>query len=228
MSSTAPRPDTSYFLRKLHSFTGVLPVGAFLAEHFWSNSAALVNAAKYDEVSRELQTIPFRPFVEWGVIFLPMLFHAVYGVYIWVRGKSNVSAYPWVGNWLYTAQRWTGIVALIYIAQHTYYLRFTGVHLPTHPEAAFAKVQGEFQNPWMIAFYAVGIIAASWHFAYGLWLFAAKWGITTGERARRRFGYICFALALGLIAIGAASMYGFLKTPDHRSDQSTNDNIVMR
>jgi len=46
----------------------------------------------------------------------------------------------------------------------------------------------------MIAFYALGIIAASWHFSYGLWLFAAKWGITTGERARRRFGYVCLAL----------------------------------
>ncbi len=102
MSATETQPDSSYFLRKLHSFTGLLPVGAFLAEHFWSNSAALVSAKKYDDVSQELQTIPFRLIVEWGAIFLPMLFHGGYGVYIWWRGKSNVSAYPWVGNWLYT------------------------------------------------------------------------------------------------------------------------------
>ena len=44
------------------------------------------------------------------------------------------------------------------------------------PWQSFAKVQGEFQNPWMIAFYAVGIIAASWHFAYGLWLFCREMG----------------------------------------------------
>src|SRR3989440_12749362 len=43
MSSTATQPDSSYLLRKLHSFTGLLPVGAFLAEHFWSNSSALVS-----------------------------------------------------------------------------------------------------------------------------------------------------------------------------------------
>src|SRR2546429_1632196 len=78
MSATASQSDSSYLLRKLHSLTGVLPVGAFLAEHFWSNSAALVNAPKYDEVSRDLQTIPFRPIVEWAIIFLPMLYHAVY------------------------------------------------------------------------------------------------------------------------------------------------------
>jgi succinate dehydrogenase / fumarate reductase cytochrome b subunit len=81
----------------------------------------------------------------------------------------------------------------------------------------------------MIAFYAVGIIAASWHFSYGLWLFAAKWGITTGERARRGFGYICLLLALVLVSIGAVSMYGFLSTPPQPLDSSTStENIVMR
>src|SRR5260370_1177481 len=105
MSFTASQPDTSYLLRKLHSFTGILPVGAFLAEHFWSNSSALVSPQRYNDVSQELQTIPFRLVVEWGAIFLPMLFHGGYGILIWLRGKSNVSDYPWVGNSLCTPRR---------------------------------------------------------------------------------------------------------------------------
>ena len=60
MSATASLPDSSYILRKLHSLSGVVPVGAFLAEHFWSNSTALVSARHYDETSQTLQTIPFR------------------------------------------------------------------------------------------------------------------------------------------------------------------------
>ena len=40
------------------------------------------------------------------------------------------------------------------------------------------------------------MIAVCWHFAYGVWLFAAKWGITPGETARRRFGYVCVALGV--------------------------------
>jgi len=91
MSATATRPDATYFLRKLHSFSGVIPVGAFLAEHFWSNSTALVGVRQYDETSRTLQAIPFRIFVEWAFIFLPILFHGGYGIYIWLRGQSNVS-----------------------------------------------------------------------------------------------------------------------------------------
>jgi len=219
---------TSFLLRRLHSITGIVPIGAFLLEHFISNAEAFKGPLAYGEQVKFLNSLPFVVGLELFFIWIPIAYHGLYGLWIWYQGDTNVGDYPWTGNWLYTSQRWTGIIALIYMVQHTYYLRFTGVHLPTHPMQSFAKVQGEFQNPWMVAFYAVGIIAASWHFSYGLWLFAAKWGITTGERARRWFGYLCLLLALGLVSIGAASMYGFLRTPLQPLDSNASENIVMR
>jgi len=204
---------TSFLLRRLHSLSGVVPIGAFLLEHFVSNAEAFKGPNAYGKQVEFLNSLPAVFLLELLFIWIPILYHGLYGIYLWYRGETNVGDYPWAGNWLYVAQRWTGILALLFMAQHTYVLRFTGVHLPTHPFQAFAKVQAEFEHPWMIAFYAIGIIAASWHFSYGLWLFAAKWGITTGERARCRLGYLCLALALGLVSIGAASMYGFLSTP---------------
>ena len=219
---------TSFWLRRLHSLSGVVPIGAFLLEHFVSNVEAFKGPLAYGKQVEFLNGLPGVLLLELFFIWIPILYHGLYGIYIWYEGESNLAAYPWSGNWLYSSQRWTGIVALIYMVQHTYYLRFTGVHLPTHPMQAFAKVQGEFQNPWMVLFYAVGIIAASWHFSYGLWLFAAKWGITIGEKARRRFGFVCAALALGLILMGAASLYGFLKTPYQPLDPNSSENIVMR
>jgi succinate dehydrogenase / fumarate reductase cytochrome b subunit len=114
---------------------------------------------------------------------------------------------------MFTLQRWTGAIAFCYIVWHTWHLRFSGVHILTYPDAAFGKVQLEFQHTWAIAFYAIGIFCASWHFAYGLWLFAAKWGITTGDAARRRFGYVCFAIGLLFITVGALTMRSFLNTP---------------
>jgi succinate dehydrogenase / fumarate reductase cytochrome b subunit len=219
---------TSFWLRRLHSLSGVVPIGAFLLEHFVSNVEAFKGPLAYGKQVEFLNGLPGVLLLELFFIWIPILYHGLYGIYIWYEGESNLAAYPWSGNWLYSSQRWTGIVALIYMVQHTYYLRFTGVHLPTHPMQAFAKVQGEFQNPWMVLFYAVGIIAASWHFSYGLWLFAAKWGITIGEKARRRFGFVCAVLALGLILMGAASLYGFLKTPYQPLDPNSSENIVMR
>jgi succinate dehydrogenase / fumarate reductase cytochrome b subunit len=210
----------SFLLRRLHSLSGIIPIGAFLLEHFISNAEAFKGPEAYGAQVKFLNSLPFVTGMELFFIWIPILYHGLYGVYIWWRGETNVADYPWQGNWLYTAQRWTGIVAFAYIIQHTYHLRFTGIILGEHPYQSFAKVQHEFQNPWMVAFYCAGIIAASWHFSYGLWLFAAKWGITTGETARRRFGYLCLLLALGLILLGGLSMNGFFRTPRQPLDQS--------
>src|SRR5258708_6073796 len=183
MSSTATRPDTSYLLRKLHSFTGILPVGAFLAEHFWSNSSALVSAEKYNATSQELQTIPFRLIVEWGGIFLPMLFHGGYGIYILLRGTSNASAYPWVGNWLYATQRYTGIIAFAYIGWHLYTERWL-----THGRSTYANVAEDMRNPWYLAFFVVGVLASSFHLGVGIWNFLCKWGLAATVKAQQAAG----------------------------------------
>ena len=204
MSSTTTQPDSGYLLRKLHSFTGVLPVGAFLAEHFWSNSAALVNAAKYDEVSRDLQTIPFRPFVEWGAIFLPMLFHAGYGVYIWLRGKSNVSAYPWVGNWLYVAQRYTGLIAFAYIGWHLYTERWL-----THGRSTYATVAEDMANPLYLAFFVIGILASSFHLGVGIWNFLCKWGLAATVRAQQAAGRFGVLVGIAFSVVGILIVLSF-------------------
>jgi succinate dehydrogenase / fumarate reductase cytochrome b subunit len=203
----------SFLLRRLHSLSGIIPVGAFLVEHFVSNAFATKGPSAYTKQVELLTGFPFVFWLELFGIWLPILYHSLYGFYIWFRGESNLSEYPWAGNWMYAAQRWTGAVAFFYMIWHTWHLRFSGVHILSHPESAFAKVQLEFQSPWAVAFYAVGIFCASWHFAYGLWLFAAKWGITSGDNARRRFGYVCVVIALTFMLVGAVTMYSFLNTP---------------
>lgn len=203
----------SFLLRRLHSLSGIVPVGAFLIEHFISNAFATRGPAAYTKQVELLSGFPFVVLLELFGIWLPILYHGLYGFYVWYRGETNVGEYPWMGNWLYTSQRWTGAIAFFYMVWHTWHIRFTGVHILSHPASAFGKVQMEFQSPWAIAFYAVGILCASWHFAYGIWLFAAKWGITTGDGARRRFGYVCVAIGVLFVAVGAATMYSFLTTP---------------
>ncbi|HXW93374.1 MAG TPA: succinate dehydrogenase [Terriglobales bacterium] len=206
-------PGYSFLLRRLHSLSGIVPVGLFLIEHFISNAFATRGPSAYAKQVELLSSFPFVLGLELFGIWLPILYHALYGFYIWYRGEGNLGNYPWTGNWMYTSQRWTGAVAFFYMLWHTWHLRFTGVHLLVHPDAAFGKVQGEFQNPWAVGFYALGILCASWHFSYGLWLFAAKWGIVTGDVARRRFGYVAVAIGLVFVVVGAATMVSFLTTP---------------
>jgi succinate dehydrogenase / fumarate reductase, cytochrome b subunit len=217
----------TFILRKLHSLLGIIPIGAFLLEHLLSNFEALKGPAAYGAQVKFLNSLPMVRVLEWVFIFLPILYHGLYGVWIWLRGKSNVVYYPWAGNWMYVAQRWTGLIAILYIGQHVYRQRFSGVSLPEHPGAAFAKVQHELANPWMLAVYVIAMIAICWHFSYGIWLFAAKWGITPGAMARKRFAYVCAGFGVVILAIGLASIWAFIEpaysdAPDEVTPQSSS------
>ncbi len=201
---------SSFVLRRLHSLSGIVPVGAFLLEHILiSNSTAISGPDAYARQVSFLANLPLVFFLELFGIWFPILFHGLYGFYIWFRGDGNTIAYPWTGNWMYTAQRWTGGIAFVYIVWHTYTMRFTGVDLHDTPAASFAKVHAEVHNPWLLAFYVVGLIAASWHFAYGIWLFAAKWGIVSGDKAQRRLLRVCLAFFMLLSVVGLISLYTF-------------------
>src|ERR1700757_683738 len=201
----------SFFWRKLHSLTGIVPIGAFLIEHIVSNYETDNGPLPYAKQVLFLNSLPLVRVLEWTLIFIPLAYHALYGVFLAIRGRNNVNVYPWAGNWMYLSQRVTGLIALGYIAQHVWRQRFSGVSLPENPGAAFAKVQHELANPWMLAVYVIAMIATCWHFAYGIWLFAAKWGITPGETARRRFGYACAAIGIVLAAMGLASIWAFIE-----------------
>src|ERR1700734_2837119 len=91
----------TFVLRKLHSLLGIIPIGAFLMEHLLSNFEALKGPAAYAAQVKFLKSLPLVRVLEWVFIFLPLAFHALYGVYIALRGKSNVVYYPWAGYWMY-------------------------------------------------------------------------------------------------------------------------------
>ena len=215
----------SFLLRRLHSLTGIIPVGAFLFEHILvSNATAISGPAAYARQVSFLANLPLVFFLELFGIWLPITYHALYGFYIWFRGDGNTISYPWTGNWMYTAQRWTGGIAFAYILWHTYTMRFTGSDLHADPLLSFGKVQHEvFQTP-LFLFYVIGLIAASWHFAYGIWLFTAKWGVVSGDKAQKRFLALCLAFFFVLAGAGLASLTKFRTTPQqpYESDTSAN------
>lgn len=216
---------TSFLLRRLHSLSGIVPVGAFLFEHILvSNSTAISGPDAYASQVRFLANLPLVFFLELFGIWLPILFHAGYGFYIWYRGDGNTVAYPWSGNWMYTAQRWTGGIAFVYIVWHVTTMRFLGADLHADPILSFGKVQHEvFQAPYFL-FYIVGLVAASWHFAYGVWLFSAKWGIVSGDKAQKRLLRLCLAFFLVLCGAGFATLYSFRSRP--LQDVGANGTIV--
>lgn len=213
----AVRLSSTFVLRKLHQLTGIIPLGVFLLEHFYTNSKALTGASEFNGAVKELQSIPYIIFVEIGGIFIPLIYHAIYGLFITWEARPNNLAYPYPRNWFYTIQRVTGIILFFFITFHVLNFRLgvipglNELSVATHSDQAFHIVSGEFSNPIIFVVYLVGITSTVWHLANGIWLFAVDWGIVIGERAQRLTGYACIAIGLLLLAVGINAQVAFIR-----------------
>lgn len=207
----------TFILRKLHQLSGIVPLGIFLLEHFYTNSKALAGAASFNEAVRDLQTIPYILLVEVTGIFIPLIYHAVYGLVITWEARPNNLSYPYPRNWFYLIQRITGIVLFFFILFHVLNFRFgmvpglNTVSVAHRPDLAFEIVAREFHMVPILLIYVVGITATVWHFANGIWLFMVDWGITIGERAQRLTGYACIAFGVVLLAVGLNAAIAFIR-----------------
>lgn len=212
----AIRLSRTFILRKLHQLSGIMPLGIFLFEHFYTNSKALTGPADFNNAVKDLQSIPYILFVEIGGIFIPLIYHAVYGLVITVEARPNNLYYPYARNWFYTIQRVTGIILFFFITFHVLNFRFglipglNTLSVATHADQAFAIVHNEFVNPIIFIVYLIGITATVWHLANGIWLFLVDWGITIGERAQRLTGYACIALGILLLVVGINAAVAFI------------------
>jgi len=207
----------TFVLRKLHQLTGIVPLGIFLLEHFYTNSKALAGAAAFNEAVQDLQSIPYILYVEIGGIFIPLIYHAVYGLVITWEARPNNLSYPYPRNWFYLIQRITGIILFFFILFHVLNFRFgmvpglNNISVADSPEQAFEVVAREFRMIPIFLIYVVGITSTVWHLANGIWLFMVDWGIAIGERAQRLTGYACIAFGAVLLAVGINAAIAFIR-----------------
>lgn len=200
--------DRTYFtLKRLHSLSGVVPIGLFLLEHLYTNARSLQGPAAFDAAAGELARLPFVVVLEALGIWLPIVFHMVLGILIATTSQANLGKHGYARNWQYTLQRATGIVLVFYIIFHTWALRFDKGYLDSL--SAYAYVNRHLANPAVMAFYVVGTLAACYHFGNGLFGFAIHWGLVTGRRAQRHMAMLGLAVFVALSALGVASLLGF-------------------
>jgi succinate dehydrogenase / fumarate reductase cytochrome b subunit len=213
----AIRLSKTFVLRKLHQLSGIFPLGIFLLEHFYTNSKALSGPQDFNNAVRDLQSIPYILFVEIGGIFIPLLYHAIYGLVITVEARPNNLAYPYARNWFYLIQRITGVILFFFITFHVLNFRFglipglNTMSVAHHIDESFNIVSREFHMLPIFLVYLVGITATVWHLANGLWLFLVDWGITIGERAQRLTGYACIAFGVVLLLVGINAAVAFIR-----------------
>lgn len=227
MSTAAVAPDYAvhdlggrytFLLRRLHSLTGLV-FGGYLIVHLVVN-ATLVEGIRTG-VSRDYQvqvdkihSLPFLPLVEWGVIYLPILFHTLYGIWIIATGQPNPIRYGYMKNWMYLLQRISAIVLVLFMAFHILGMKGAfggeiGSALTFVPVGYATQSAARHMNAawwiWSIV-YPLGILAACYHLSNGFWTAGITWGLTVSAAAMRRWGAVCAVLFVFTFACGITAL----------------------
>ncbi|MEM1355375.1 MAG: hypothetical protein AAGC44_04660 [Planctomycetota bacterium] len=239
-TATAAKPGlierNHFLLRRLHSLSGILPVGLFVIAHLFTNAQMIWGQKPGPDGQSVFQhevdfihSIPALLFVEIG-LWSAIGFHAVLGFYYTFSGKHNVKNYKYKGNYRYLVQRITGILALVFIFLHIATLRWRwdifGWFTPFYAHGFYTDggVVGEdvpmslpytayaLKVSWVVVlFYVVGVLSVVYHWSNGLWTAAISWGITVSESAMNRWGLACAGLFVSLTAFFIAAMIGAIR-----------------
>ncbi|NBX25720.1 MAG: succinate dehydrogenase [Planctomycetes bacterium] len=229
--------DRNYHLiRRLHSLSGVFPIGLFLIPHLTTNSSivwgGLLNKAKFADRGIDasgagvatfqhevdfIHGLPALIFIEIFVLWLPIAFHAAVGVWFARTGRFNTTRYAYQDNWRYVWQRVSGYVGVLFIFMHISSLRwgwtYGGLMPGFEADAAASSLATHLQRGSlgmvMAGFYLLCVLGLVFHFANGLWTAAITWGLTISVGAQRRWGQVCTAIGLGLGAAAATAVFGF-------------------
>jgi len=196
-----------FFWRRLHSLLGVIPVGVFLTLHLTVNHFATRGEEAYNAATKFMGSLPFLLFLEFTIIYIPLVIHAIYGVYIAFTAKNNIQRYGTFRNWMFVLQRFTGIFLIIYISWHVWETRIAKAF---GQEVNFDMMVNILDTPAMLAFYILGVVSAAFHLANGLWSFCVSWGITVSPRSQKVFTYISLLFFLALSYIGVSALLAFI------------------
>ncbi len=202
--------NREFMNRRLHSLLGVIPVGLFLVVHLGVNYFATRGASAYNQAAHFMESLPFRYALEIFLIFIPLLYHAIYGVYIAFQARNNTKHYGFFRNWMFSLQRVTGIITLIFVVWHVWETRIAAALGATVEYNMMADI---LSSPFMLAFYIIGVVSTTFHFANGLWSFAVSWGLTVTPRSQQISTYVTLGVFFVLTFIGIRAILAFIN-PD--------------
>jgi len=201
-----------FWLRRLHSLTGLVPLGSFFLLHLFANARAMQGERGFRAMVLGIQGVPGLLLVELLLVFLPLAIHAGIGLSIALCSRPNVGAYPLPRNWSYVLQRVTGVVTFAFLAYHLASLRLRVALGSLGPTDFFSTLTDALSTttaygfPTAAVVYLIGIAAASYHLANGIAGFCWTWGITITRRGNRIAGAAGTAVGACTFLLGATTV----------------------
>lgn len=231
--TTATAPDYTlptiggryhFLLRRLHSLTGLV-FGGYLVVHLIVN-ATLIEGVRHGggptvfqmQVDK-IHSLPFLLLVEWTFIYLPILYHTFYGIWITATGQPNVDRYGYAKNWFYLLQRVSAIILVFFMVFHVLGMKGAfggdiGKALTFVPvDYATQSTARHFNVAWWVwgFIYPIGILASCYHLANGFWTAAITWGLTVSKTAIRRWGAVCTLLFFLTFGLGMTALVSVVR-----------------
>jgi len=197
--------ERHWLLRRLHSLSGIIPIGGFLFFHFFENAFVLKGGAMWWKETEFTRNIPFQIAVEACVLWIPILYHAIYGLVITATAQPN--DYPYERNYQYSLQRITGIIAFLFIGFHV--LSTRGLFYATGVETNYLRMHNFMMNPLILTAYLVGTLACAYHLTNGIFTFTITWGIAVGPKAQTLVNRACVVLFIIMAIAGVSILLAF-------------------
>lgn len=160
---------------------GIIPLSIFLVEHMIVNHFVVESPTAFGEAARFMESLPFLHILEWVVIFIPLLFHALMGLWLFNRSRFNSIQYSNFRNWMFTLQRVTAIIAFLFIGMHIFQMK---IDLAGKVMSA-QTVSQAFDNPVMVLVYLIGAISVIFHFSNGIVTALIKLGVLMTTKSQK-------------------------------------------
>jgi len=214
-----------FLIRRLHSLSGLIPVGAYMCIHLLTNASVLDSSAAFQRAVYQIHSLGgLLPLVEWVFIFIPILFHAVIGVVIIRGGLPNYASYKYTSNLHYTLQRATGMIAFVFILWHVFHMH-GWFHFEAWETNVAEPLGGAQFSPYNAAsslgaamagvvrpiIYAVGVLSCVYHLANGIWTMGITWGVWVSPAAQKRADYVCIVFGVLLALVGLSAWGGAVR-----------------
>ena len=198
--------DSHFLTRRIHSLTGVVPVGLFLVYHLYLQLYLHSGAETYNNSVNSFYDSPLAIWALVIVVYIPLFFHAFLGIHL-IFETTVQPSYTYFSHLLYWLQRISGIGVLLFIIVHVWNAQL-GPWMAGTWGTHFEHLSSGFSNPesGMITktVYLFGVLGAVFHFANGLNTFCMTWGIALTPKSQIRIRI--FSILLFLI-LSASSLY---------------------
>ena len=201
------KSKNEFYLRRLHSLLGIIPIGALLIVHLMINHQATQGAEAFNKAAGFMESLPFLLVTELILIYIPILYHGLYGIHIAFTAKENIGHYSLFRNWMFALQRLTGIIAFVFIFVHLWQTRLQKLFFGK--EISYDMMHQTLQNPIWVIVYIICVIAVIFHFSNGIWSFLVTWGFLQSKKSQRIFTWVSLIIFLILSYIGVTEILAF-------------------